>query len=154
MENIIGIGELMTEGRAIPDHQPWPRAVIAPEAWRLATEHLRAERWALLGLWGDHGGIHMALCDESVGEIGVVSLECPDGRFPSVAQAHPPALHLEATVRDLFGLQPSESPDPRPWLDHGRWGVRYPLGPTDGLVETLPYIFLPAEGESLHEIAV
>src|SRR5262245_56093435 len=43
----------------------------------------------------------------------------------------------------------------RPWLDHGQWGLRHPLAkhpkPRGG-PET--YVFLPAEGESLHEIPV
>jgi Ni,Fe-hydrogenase III large subunit len=154
MPNIAGIAELMKEGRTIPHHHPWPRTVVTPELWRGATALLAAPRASLLGLWGDSGSVHMALRDESSGEIGVVSLECPDREFPSVAQAHPPALHLEAAIRDLFGLQPSQSPDQRPWLDHGQWGVRHPLGRREAPPETQPYVFLPAEGESLHEIAV
>jgi Ni,Fe-hydrogenase III large subunit len=154
MPNIAGIVELMNEGRPIPHHHPWPRTVLSPERWRGATELLAAQSCSLLGLWGDAGSVHMALCDESSGEIGVVSLECPDREFPSVAQAHPPALHLEAAIRDLFGLQPSQSPDKRPWLDHGRWGVRHPLGASESPPETEPYVFLPAEGESLHQIPV
>jgi Ni,Fe-hydrogenase III large subunit len=154
MRNITRIADLMEEGRPAPRHHPWPRTVMTAESWRGATELLAALNWALLGLWGDSGGVHMALSDEPSGEIGVVSLDCPDRQFPSVARVHPPALHLEAAVRDLFGLRPSESPDSRPWLDHGRWGVRYPLGPAESPTETEPYVFLPAEGESLHEIAV
>src|SRR5947209_4363393 len=46
------------------------------------------------------------------------------------------------------------TPDSRPWLDHGRWGLSHPLGPTQGPTVTQRYEFLPAEGESLHEIAV
>ena len=157
MRNITEIADLMKEGRPIPYHHPWPRTVITPELWHEVTELLSARHLELLGLWGDSGGVHMALRGEAAAEIGVISLECPDRTFPSVARAHPPALHLEAAVRDLFGLQPSESPDLRAWLDHGRWGVRYPLGPngpTEPLSEAQSYDFLPAEGESLHEIAV
>jgi Ni,Fe-hydrogenase III large subunit len=154
MPNVAGIAELMKEGCPIARHRPWPRTATTPELWRVAIELLAAQSCSLLGLWGDGDSVHMALRDESSGEIGVVSLECPDREFPSVAQAHPPALHLEAAIRDLFGLQPSRSPDPRPWLDHGQWGVRYPLGPRESPPETQPYVFLPAEGESLHEIAV
>ncbi len=127
---------------------------MTPWRARRYPEVRRTQDWALLGLWGDKDSVHMALCDEAAGEFGVVSLACPDGGFPSVAQSHPPALHLEAAIRDLFGLQPSGSPDPRPWLDHGRWGVRYPLDRNEAPQETPPYVFLPCEGESLHEIAV
>ena len=157
MRNITGIADLMREGRPIPYHRPWPRTVITPEIWHEVAELLSARHLELLGLWGESDGVHMALRGAGAGEIGVVSLECPHRIFPSVARVHPPALHLEAAIRDLFGLQPSESPDLRPWFDHGRWGVRYPLGPncpTECLSEAQSYDFLPAEGESLHEIAV
>ena len=46
-------------------------------------------------------------------------------------------------------------PDGRPWLDHNRWGVRFPLGDRiDALSTTAPYRFLPADGDGLHQIAV
>jgi len=154
MREITGIGELMREGRLVPHHHPWPRAVVTPESWVAAIGLLGAPDWALLGLWGDRADVHMALRNEQSGEIGVVSLDCPDRQFPSVARSHPPALHLEAAIRDLFGLRANGTPEPRPWLDHGRWGLSHPLGPTHGPPETRAYEFLPAEGESLHEIAV
>src|SRR5204863_5598024 len=51
--------------------------------------------------------------------------------------------------------EPLGLPDRRPWLDHGRWGEKHPLG---AQVEVhpipAPYNFLPTEGESLHQIAV
>src|SRR6185312_5717660 len=60
----------------------------------------------------------------------------------------------ERTVRDLFGIESQNSPDSRPWLDHGRWGLQHPLGePTTCDVAT-PYPFLSAEGDSMHQIAV
>ena len=144
----------MRAGHPVPHHRPWPRVVVTPETWRTAIGLLGAPGWVLLGLWGERTEVHMALGHEPSGEIGVVSLVCPDRRFPSVARAHPPALHLEAAIRDLFGLEADGTPEPRPWLDHGRWGLRYPLGQTQGPTKSRPYEFLPAEGESLHEIAV
>ena len=50
---------------------------------------------------------------------------------------------------------PRASPDARPWLDHNRWGVRFPLGDRiDALPRAAPYRFLSAEGDGLHQIAV
>ena len=50
---------------------------------------------------------------------------------------------------------PEGSPDARPWLDHNRWGVRFPLGDRiDALPKAAPYRFLDAEGDGLHQIAV
>jgi Ni,Fe-hydrogenase III large subunit len=111
--------------------------------------------WVLLGLWGDTGAVHMTVLDESTGDIAVVSIECPAGRFPSVGALHPPAIRLERALRDLFGLEPVGSPDQRPWLDLGFWGVQHPLGARrDVAAERTPYAFLPTEGESLHQIPV
>jgi len=147
--------DLILEGTRIQDHRPWPRAVIDPTVWTYAADQLSEGRWTLLGLWGEPNAIHMALLDDQDGAIGVVSLDCPEGRFPSVGARHAPALRLERAVRDLFGLVPVGQPDARPWLDHGRWGVRSPLGnsaPADP--SGTSYAFLPAEGESLHQIPV
>ena len=46
------------------------------------------------------------------------------------------------------------TPDRRPWLDHGRWGVGHPLGMRRADGTAPPYAFLAAEGEGLHQIAV
>ena len=87
--------------------------------------------------------------------IVVATIECPDGRFPSVGRLHPPAIRLERALRDLFGLDPVGLPDQRPWLDHGRWGQRHPLAKEpQPQGDQEPYAFLRAEGESLHQIAV
>jgi Ni,Fe-hydrogenase III large subunit len=154
MNQVTSIADLMGHGRPVPHHRPWPRAVVTRDAWRAAVGLLGTPGWSLLGLWGGRAEVHMALSYEPSHEIGVVSLDCPEGTFPSVARSHPPALRLEATIRDLFGLQAEGTPEPRPWLDHGRWGVSHPLGAAHEPVETRPYEFLPVEGESLHEIPV
>src|SRR5205807_257206 len=66
-----------------------------------------------------------------------------------------PAIRLERTIRDLFGLEPLGLVDQRPWLDHGRFGLSQPLGNrSEGGGPQAAYAFLPAEGESLHQIAV
>jgi Ni,Fe-hydrogenase III large subunit len=97
----------------------------------------------------------MALLDEQGARIGVLSLPCPDGRFPAVGELHAPAARLERTIQDLFGLEAVGLPDARPWLDHGRWGIRHPLGHAEhASAAALPYTFLPVEGEHLHRIPV
>jgi len=143
------------QGERIRDHRPWPRVVVNSGAWTVAATRVADGHATLLGLWAEPGTVHMALLGEAAGDIAIVSLACPDGRFPSVGRWHAPALRLERGLRDLFGLEPADLPDERPWLDHGRWGLRHPLG---GRAETppsgAPYGFLPAEGESLHQIPV
>ncbi|CDN54691.1 Formate hydrogenase HycE [Neorhizobium galegae bv. officinalis bv. officinalis str. HAMBI 1141] len=143
------------ESRLVGHHRPWPRAVANAAGWIAVTETLADRQRTLLGLWGEADAVHMAVFDEADGTVGVISLEGLEGYYPSVARRHPPALRLERALRDLTGLEPEGLPDSRPWLDHGRWNLRFPLGEKAiGLAEAAPYEFLPAEGESLHRIPV
>jgi Ni,Fe-hydrogenase III large subunit len=128
--------------------------VVDAQAWAAAASLLADGHLTLLGLWGDGEAVHMALAEAAATGFGVLSLACPDGRFPSVGRVHPPAIRLERTVRDLNGLRPDEAPDLRRWLDHGRWGIGHPLGVATTAVDSTPYAFLPVEGESLHQIPV
>lgn len=158
------LSDIIEKGQRIETHRPWPRAVVDHDVWMDAIGLLRNGHWALSGFWADSDSVHMALLDEKAAEMSVISLPCPDGWFPSVAQSLPRAIRLERAIHDLFGLRAEGAPDPRPWLDHGRWGARHPLGRTkpeatergatrDEALET-PYPFLPSIGESLHQIAV
>src|SRR6266403_1873964 len=143
------------EGKTIPEHRPWPRLVVDEDGWRFAASRLSAGSWTLLGLWGDIGGVHMAVLDEGARGIAVVTIPCPDGRFPSVGAVHPPAIRLERAVRDLYGLEPVGCPDTRPWLDLGFWDVQHPLGERrNAAAGRAPYPFLPTAGEGLHQIPV
>ncbi len=147
--------DIAGSGRKANDHRPWPRALVTRDGWVRAIQELVAARATLLGLWGDAGAVHMALIDEQATEIAVFSLECGDGKFPSVGAVHPPAIRLERAIRDLYGLEPVGLPDTRPWLDLGFWGVTHPLGSNRRTRKEKPaYAFLPVEGEGLHEIPV
>ncbi len=109
----------------------------------------------MLGLWADASAVHLALCNAEGSTVGVLSLPCPDGRFPSIGQYHSPAIRLERAIEDLFGFRAEGLTDTRPWLDHGRWGVQYPLGAAEACAaDGIAYEFLAAEGESLHQIPV
>ena len=145
--------ELIRAGEIVAGHRPWPRARIDAARWRQATQLLATGQWTLLGLWGDTNQVHMALNDGH-GDIGVLTLACADGRFPSVGEMHPPAQRLERAVRDLWSLQPDGLGDARPWLDHGKW-LRPAPSATAGVAQVPgAYAFLPSEGESLHQIPV
>ncbi|CAN7645580.1 NADH-quinone oxidoreductase subunit C [Pararhizobium sp. LjRoot255] len=147
--------DLILEGRPVEGHHPWPRTVVDPTTWTSAALMLAEEHWTLLGLWGETNAVHMALLEKPAGAVGIISLEGLEDSYPSVAQHHPPALRLERAIRDLVGLEPQGLPDTRPWLDHGRWETRFPLaGRAAPVVKAMPYEFLRAEGESLHQIPV
>jgi Ni,Fe-hydrogenase III large subunit len=137
----------------IAAHRPWPRAEVGEEGWLKTIDLLAAGDVTLFGFWGEASAVHMVLLGQA-DEVAVVSLQCATGKFPSVAARHAPALRLERTIGDLFGLEAVGATDTRPWLDHGAWDKPAPLGKSAAPRDGRPYAFLPSEGEGLHRIAV
>jgi len=135
---------ILANAPRIETHQPWPCALVDAAAWEQTTGLLVAGELTLLSLWGEAGRIHMAVLQDGEPKVTVLSLDCPDNRYPSVGRLHAPALRFERAAHDLFGLEPVASSDVRPWLDHGRWANE----------SVAAYDFLPVEGESLHQIPV
>src|SRR5262249_38512819 len=149
------LSALAMRGNRVRAHRPWPRVVVNAPTWRQAVVGVAAGEATLLGLWSDGEAVHLALYADGAPQLLVVSMPCPDRRFPSVAVTHPPALRLERTISDLYGLEPEEAPDRRRWLDHGGWGVRHPWGAQQPAPATGDaYAFLPAIGAPLHQIPV
>jgi Ni,Fe-hydrogenase III large subunit len=135
--------------------RPWLRGEVGTGGWRLAAAQVWEGLWQLVALWAEVRVVHLAVRDELSGEIAILSHACEDNSYTSLAQRHPPALRFERAIRDLFGLEPIGLPDTRPWLDHGRWGVKHPLGkPHNTADQPFTYGFLPAQGEGLHRIGV
>jgi Ni,Fe-hydrogenase III large subunit len=130
----------------------WAKRLADRNAWMGAIEDLAQGRRSLLGLWGEPGCSRMATHGGQT--IEVLELACPDNAFPSVGARHAPAIRLERTLCDLVGLRAEGATDTRPWLDHGRWAIRQPLGAAQPSRGPEPYPFLAAEGESLHQIPV
>lgn len=147
---LTGLGEPVT------GHRPFPRIRVGRDGWRALIDELAVYPWTLLGLWGEPGTVHCALREELSGDIAVVSQDCPRGRFASLAAVRPSAGRLERAVGDLFGLVAEGAADARPWLDHGTWGTRHPLGTAPETFEGPPpsYPVLPVEGPGLHQIPV
>jgi Ni,Fe-hydrogenase III large subunit len=154
------LADIMPQGKRVEGHRPWPRVIVTADAWRHLTTEVAAGRATLLGLWGDSGAepcVHMAIMADTTGEIAVLTLACAAGTFPSVGALHPPAIRLERAIRSLYGFELVGAPDTRPWLDLGFWNVVHPLAPQPLQAvanKQSPYIFLPVEGESLHQIPV
>jgi Ni,Fe-hydrogenase III large subunit len=140
------LATLVAAGDLVTAHRPWPRVQVNTTIWRQAVERLADGSLTLLGLWGEPDAAHMALFGSGSPSAAVLSIACPDRRYPSVGAHHPPAIRLERTMRDLFGLEPVGLTDTRPWLDHGRWG--------DDQAPASSYPFLPVDGEALHQIPV
>ena len=149
------LAETFASALAVENHRPWPRHAGGSDLWRSMAERIAAGQWTLSGLWGDKDAVHMALLDEAAHQFAVVTRPCPKSYFPSIGVNHPPAIRLERAIHDLYGLEPRGLPDQRPWLDHGRWGIRHPLSAQPGpAVAPEPYPFLPVEGASLDQIPV
>jgi Ni,Fe-hydrogenase III large subunit len=145
----------MIAGEPVQGHGGCPRVVVNEDGWRFAISQLSAGYWTLLGLWGDTGAVHMAVLAEGAREIAVITILCPNDRFPSVGALHAPAIRPERAIHDLYGIVPVGLPDTRPWLDLGFWDVQHPLGERrDAPPTRTPYAFLPTEGENLHQIPV
>jgi Ni,Fe-hydrogenase III large subunit/Ni,Fe-hydrogenase III component G len=150
------LASIVAQGRVVEAHRPWPRVAVSPELWTAAAEELADGRATLLGLWGEAGAgyaVHMALIGEDSRDIAVLTLACPDLEFPSVGRQHAPAIRLERALHSLYGLRPIGIPDSRPWLDLGFWDQQFPLGARSAPASQ-PYVFLPVEGENLHQIPV
>ncbi len=121
------------------------RADVDARTWTALAEGCAAGAHDLVSLWADGDTMRLALSDAGRGLRAIASLPTEVGRYPSVSARHRPALRLERAMRDLYGLEPEGLPDPRPWLDHGRWPNRQ---------SEVRYEFLPVEGEGLHQIPV
>ncbi len=140
---------------AVPSHRGWPRFDVDADTWRAIGESLREGKLDLLGEWGDNTAAHCALFEPATGGLIIASAGTPARRLPSLAVFHAPAMRLERTIADLFGLEVVGLPDHRPWLDHGRWPIRTPLAAKSGLAGTASvYRFLESDGPGLHQIPV
>ncbi|HEY7608356.1 MAG TPA: NADH-quinone oxidoreductase subunit C [Alphaproteobacteria bacterium] len=153
---VRALNDMMAKGEVVAAHRPWPRAIVSAGIWSEAAQQLHDGHLTMLGLWGEPKTVHMALLDEGTWQGAVLSLACPDGRFPSVGRLHPPAIRLERTIADFFGLVADGAPDTRPWLDHGQWGVAHPLAERAPVAKRpgTDYRFLAVEGHGLHQIPV
>jgi len=152
---MTSLRETVQKGQAVERARPWPRRVVDRVQWMHAARQVSQGQGDMLSLWSNAAAVHMAIALRAPTEISILTLDCPAGHFPSVAQFHPPASRLERTIRDLYGLVAENSPDDRPWLDHGRFGVKYPCGSAQADTSAgVSYSFLPAEGAPLHQIPV
>ncbi|RMD91800.1 MAG: hydrogenase expression protein HypE, partial [Alphaproteobacteria bacterium] len=134
--------------------RPMPVSEVSAAGWTALGESLAEGDLTLLDLWGEKGGAAMALHDAAARRVAVARVKARKGAIPSIGRLHAPAQRLERAAADLFGLTFSDSPDERPWLDHGRWEIAHPLGKATPRSGEQRYPFLPVEGESLHQVPV
>jgi Ni,Fe-hydrogenase III large subunit len=150
------IATTLASAQQLPAQRPWPRYTVDAAAWSQCGHALKAGEADLVALWCDGEQVHLALRLRDAGTPIVMSLALSDRAFPSIGQVHAPAIRLERTIRDLYGVDPKGCPDPRPWLDHGAWGLKEPLGAAGSAPVRDPadYAFLPVRGRGLHQVPV
>lgn len=136
------------------DHRPWPRFSVDEAGWLRAAEGLRDGAHCLSGYWAEPSRVNLALADPFLRDVCVLSLDCAACLFPSIAAVFPPAKRLERTIHDIHGLLATGTPDPRPWLNHGRWPTPSDHSKVPFVDPEVRYPFLSVEGESLHQIPV
>src|SRR5438876_1800497 len=110
MERMPALSDIVLAGHRDDAHRPWPRVVVDEDAWRAAGDLLAQGDLTLVGLWGAADCVHMALRDDDAATIAVITLACPERRFPSIGRLHPPAIRLERTISDLCGITPEGAP--------------------------------------------
>ena len=126
-----------------PDFRTGPAVAhkVSRALWLQAAGALAQGRLTLLGLWASPPTVTMALLNEDTRRIGVVCVDARRGSFPSVGRLHPAAQRPERAIADLFGITPEATPDGRPWLDHGHWGVCHPMGEAKPVTAPQAYPF-------------
>jgi Ni,Fe-hydrogenase III large subunit len=139
--------------KAAPSADGFLRLTVDAATWTALAKGCADGLNDFAALWFDDGVVRMALIDCGKRIRSIVALDVGRSSYPSVGRYHPPAIRLERAMRDLYGIEPKGLPDDRPWLDHGVWPIP-PPGRRPSKGETKPYVFLPAEGESLHQIPV
>jgi Ni,Fe-hydrogenase III large subunit/Ni,Fe-hydrogenase III component G len=80
-------------------------------------------------------------------------------QIPSLATLHYPASRFEREIRDLFGIEATDHPDPRPLVRHAFWPDDYhPLRkdavPRAFVDDGRPFPFQEVAGEGVYEIPV
>src|SRR5262245_32943629 len=139
----------------VVNHRPWPRYEVDEATWEAVGASLGSGEGDLLSLWGEPGRVHLALRSGRQ-QPAIISLAVRADTFPSIGKYHAPAIRLERAISDLYGLIAIGAPDTRPWLDHGAWGVRAPLGSREpaAIRDPADYDFQAVRGEGLHQIPV
>ncbi len=149
------IAALLAHRTPVAGAKPWPRYDLDLATFDAVGEAL-AHEGTLLAFWGERGAVHVALTAPALERPCIVSFAVRDNAFPSIGRHHAPAIRLERAICDLYGLSALGAADTRPWLDHGAWGVRAPLGAKAAAPPRDPtdYAFAPVKGEGLHQIPV
>ena len=85
MDTLPALVDFARTGALVEAHRPWPRYRLDRAGWDRLIAALAVHDWSLVALWGEPGTVHASLRDEEDGALALLSLDCPDGRFPSLS---------------------------------------------------------------------
>ena len=146
----LALTSLLADKR--PDGDGFVRLNASEREWICLALGCAAGLQDLLALWTEGNQVRMALGAIKEGVRAIVSHPIKKGQYPSVGVNHAPALRIERAIRDLKGPKAAGNPDPRGWIDHGKWPARRIDAKRPRAASA--YSFLPVEGVGLHQIPV
>jgi Ni,Fe-hydrogenase III large subunit len=125
------LAALIRSGVAVPC-KPYHRYLLPPDAWRGLGAALAATPGAaLVALWADTAQVHALIRNDLDGDTLLASVPVEAGAYPALSPACPAtasaAAWFERAIADLWGHRAEAAADERPWLDHGRWPLTWPM---------------------------
>jgi Ni,Fe-hydrogenase III large subunit len=141
--------------------------IIQPDSWGKAAAVAQGQGWRWVAGWAEDEGavLSVSACLEFQGSYAVLRTrsESSHPALPSHAPYFFSANRSERHMRDLFGIEFIDHPDPRRWTRHQAWGkddtpLRKSISAAGTpLAQTPPdqgYPFFKAEGHGVYEIPV
>ena len=110
-------------------HRPWPRQLVTEATWIRLAKQLGGRTLDLGGPVGrQRRHPHGAAGQRARPRSPLPAWSAPPANSPRSGDTMLRRSAWSAPSEILFGYEPIGSPDDRPWLDHGRWPIRHPLG--------------------------
>ena len=155
----------------LEDHHPahMPCLEIRLIDWSSAAQLARQLEMRFTALWAAEGGEH----DEHLRYTYMVfahpkhrhvmlrtALRANEPAVSSISEHFIAAMRMERVIQEMFDIEVSGIPDPRPWLKHEHWPAdAHPLCgdfAADTVMPRCPgeYPFIRAEGSGVYEIPV
>ncbi len=154
----------LTDSDPVPGAPGLRALTVSPDQWRRIAQDLAAAGHRLVTLWAsaDPLGtptIRAVFLGTADGVMLSMPLVRPESAYPGFSDLFPVAARMQRAIRDLTGLESTDS-DPRPWLRHAAWPQGYrplvdpvlPPSAPHGIADD--YGFVRVEGDGVHEIAV
>jgi hypothetical protein len=119
-----GVEHRIVSANPLPPAHLWE--IIQADAWGKAAAVAQAHGWRWVAGWAEDEGaaLSVSACLELQGSYVVLRTRSGSGHpaLPSQAAHFFSANRPERHMRDLFGIEFIDHPDPRRWTRHQAWG--------------------------------